>query len=206
MSALVQSVNFYQEMFHKPKVAFPFKKMWVACGVMMTSVVMFALVDFSRTTSLSEHYEKQLNAKIRLESSVAKLQETVNAMIEDPQLKNREQRLKEELQQRYRLLSAIKVQGNTHSMPFSGYLKGLSEIENKHIWLTKIHLQSPGPDIRLSGMASKPEAIPAYIAQFKSDTHFNGMGFRVFHAERLQKNSEYMLFEISTRHARQPDK
>ena len=205
MTTWVQSINFYQEIFHKPKVVFPLKNMLVASGVMMLSMAMFALVDVSRTQKLREHYDKQYAVKNRLETSVEKLQEAVNAMIENPQLKSREKRLKDDLQNRYRLLSAIKAEGDTHSMPFSGYLRGLSEIENAHVWLTRIQLQSPGPDLRLSGMTDKPESIPAYIAQFKSDAHFSGMGFRVFHAERMEKSSAYMLFEISTRHERKTD-
>lgn len=200
MSELVQTINFYQDVFRKPKVVFPFQKMLIASSVMLLVLMMYCLVDYSRIISNRQNHEKQILAKSRLENSVNKLQVAVDARVEDPVLKKREKTLRENLQMKYRFLSAIKKQSNSHSLPFSGFLKGLSNIENQHIWLTNIKIKSPGPDISLSGMTDKAEAVPVYISQFKGDDHFKGMGFRVFNAERMEKNSDFMIFNINTQH------
>ncbi len=194
-----QRINFYQESFRKPVVALPLKTLvlgWVAVLALLT---LYSVFDLVRTSQARTTLKKMEISATQLESSVARLQQQVDAISLDSQLVQQEKQLRKSLQSKRQFVQQLKQQGETSELHFSGYLQALSTLDAGPVWLTRIHIDAPGPEISLYGLTEKPKAIPRYVSLLKSNDNFIGMRFKVFNLERDKTNANYLTFNLSTR-------
>ena len=203
MSGFSQRINFYQDSFRKPVIVLPLKQVMLGIGMVFGLLLVITALEWSRTIADREILENMEASRARLEASVEKLQQQVDSIVLDERLKQEEQRLQDGVQSKRQFLHQLQHQGDTHMVHFSGYLQALANMDNSAIWLTRIVMRSPGPELSLHGVTDKPKAIPAYVAALKQEDNLKGFGFKVFNLERMQDNSRFLTFSVSTQHDEQ---
>lgn len=194
-----QRINFYQDSFHKPVVALPLKKLVVGWVVVISVLALYSVLDLVRTNQARTTLKKMEASASQLDSAVTRLQQEVDAIAVDPQLMHQEKQLRQSLQSKRQFVQQLQQQGETSDLYFSGYLHALSTLDAGPVWLTRIQIDAPGPEISLYGLTEKPKAIPRYVSLLKSDANFIGMRFKVFNLERDETNANYLTFNLSTR-------
>lgn len=201
MSTLLnQRINFYQSSFHKAVIRLPLKQMLTIWAVVLVLMAVLSVLDMLRTYNQQNTLKKMQASKIGMEASISKLQAIVDAMVLDQKLVDQEQYLRLGLQNKNQFLRDIRDQGDNHQVQFSHYLQALAELNAPNVWLTRIKLQSPGPNLTLSGITRKANSLPQYLDQLKTQTSFVGLGFRVFDLEREKGDSRYLTFSVGTQH------
>ena len=200
MSELNQRINFYQDTFRKPVIALPLKQMLTILAVVAVLLASVTVLEWTRTVHARETLADMEASRVRMEASIDRLQKEVDAIVLDTRLQQREKDLQTALQGKRQFLVKLQQQGDTHHVHFSGYLQALSNMDTPSVWLTRIVMQSPGPELSLFGITDKPNAIPAYIADLKQEEHFKGFGFRVFNLERMEDQNRFLTFILSTQY------
>lgn len=206
MSQLEQRINFYQDIFRKPEIRFPLQQMLAVWALVLVVLAMVTLVDFVRVQSQRGKVEKLQVTQTRMEAAVTQMAEQLAKRVIDPVLQKKETDLRQTLQGKQQFLSALKAQGDTHQMRFSGVLDGLAQRDTGPLWLTRIHLRSPGPELTLDGLTTEAKAVPEYLAALHQETVFGGMEFRMLTVERQQERGRYLAFSVSTRHDDKPER
>lgn len=200
MSELSQRINFYQDSFRKPVIVLPLKQVVLGVGVVALLLSLVTLLEWNRTVHARDTLANMESSRAKLEVSIERLQREVDAIVLDAGLQKQEKALQMALQGKRQFLARLRQQGDTHQVHFSGYLQGLSNMDNASVWLTRIVMQSPGPELSLYGITDKPNAIPAYIADLKREQNFQGFGFRVFNLERMEDQNRFLTFSVSTQY------
>ena len=200
MSQLEQRINFYQDSFRKPEIRFPLSQMVGVWVLILVLLLMVTLVDFVRIQSQRGNVEKLQASQVRMEGAVKQLQEQLDKRVTDPALQKHEADLRNMLQGKLQFLAALKQQGDTHQIHFSSVLEGLAQRDIGRLWLTRIQLRSPGPELSLDGLTTEAKAVPDYLAALHQESVFGGMEFRTLNVERQQERSRYLTFSVSTRH------
>jgi hypothetical protein len=195
-----QRINFYQESFRKPVVVLPLKTMLLVTAATFLLLVVVTSFEWGRTQSLQTELASMEASQARLEQAVEKLQQQLDGIVVDVSLQAQEQRLQQGLQTKREFLRRLQAQGDSHEVHFSGYLQGLAAMDNASIWLTRIVLQAPGPQLSLYGITDQPKAIPGYLENLKQESRFLGFAFRVFELARQEDNPRYLTFNVSTQH------
>tara|TARA_B100000902_G_scaffold379496_1_gene413885 strand:- start:1094 stop:1714 length:621 start_codon:yes stop_codon:yes gene_type:complete len=204
VSTLNQRINFYQDSFRKPVIVLPLKQLLLGIGLVLGLLLVVTALEWSRTLAERETLATMESSRQRLEVSIDKLQQQVDSIVLDERLQQEEQRLQDGLQSKRQFLYQLQQQGDTHMVHFSGYLQALANRDNASIWLTRIVMQSPGPELSLHGITDKPKTIPAYVADLKQEDQFQGFGFKVFNLERMQDDQRFLTFSVSTQHDERP--
>lgn len=200
MVAFRQRINFYQSSFRKPVVVLPLRQMLLGLLAVLAIMLILSALDYSRTVQGRATLANMEASRSKMESSIEKLQKQVDSIILDERLQKEEQHLRTGLQSKRQFLISLKQQGDTHQIQFSGYLQALANMDNSSIWLTRIVMQSPGPQLSLFGITDKPKSIPEYVADLKQENSFQGFAFKVFNLERLNDNQRFLTFSVSTQH------
>lgn len=200
MSELNQRINFYQDSFRKPVIALPLKQMLMILAVVAVLLGLMTLLEWNRTLHARDTLADMEASRIKMEASIERLQKEVDAIVLDPRLQQREKQLQSALQSKRQFLAKLQQEGDTHHVHFSAYLQALSNMDTPSVWLTRIVMRSPGPELSLYGITDKPKAIPAYIADLKQEEHFQGFGFRVFNLERMENQNRFLTFSLSTQY------
>lgn len=204
MSELNQRINFYQDSFRKPVIVLPLKTVILGVAVVFGVLLIITALEWSRTLQARQTLASMDHSRQKMEASIDKLQQQVNSIVLDKRLEQEEKRMQAGLQSKRQFLYQLQHQGDTHGVQFSGYMQALANMDNPSIWLTRIIMQSPGPELSLFGVTDKPKAIPGYISDLKQESHFQGFGFKVFNLERMENQSRFLTFSVSTQHDEQP--
>ena len=197
---LEQRVNFYQEIFRKPEIRFPFQHMVGVCAVVLLLLLVVTLLDFIRTQSQRHQVERLQLSQEQMQTAVAQLSDRVEKMVVDPRLEQQAQYLRDSLNGKQQFLVALQEQGDTHQMAFSGVLAGLANLDVNNLWLTRIRVMAPGPELSLDGLVTEARAVPNYLAALREETVFSGLQFRALDLERQEARSRYLTFSVSTQH------
>ncbi len=200
MSQLEQRINFYQDIFRKPEIRFPLQQMLAVWALVLVVLAMVTLVDYVRVQSKRVQVEKLQTSQARMETAVQQLGDQLAKRVIDPALQRQEADLRAALQGKLEFLGALQRQGDTHQMHFSGVLDGLAQRDSGSLWLTRIQLRSPGPELTLDGLTTEAKAVPDYLAALHQASVFSGMEFRMLNVERQQERGRYLTFSVSTRH------
>lgn len=203
MAVLEQRINFYQDMFRKPEVRFPLQQMATVLVGVLVVLLAIASLDYARTYRMRQQVVHLETTQARLDKAVEAMTAQLAKMVADPALVQQEQYLRDALQLKYQFLAALQAQGDTHQEHFSEVLTGLSNMEVDGIWLTRIQLQSPGPQLSLTGLTARAKALPEYLAALNRQTVFSGTSFRMLDLERAGPDSRYLTFTVSTQHEQQ---
>lgn len=204
MSELKQRINFYQESFRKPVIVLPLKQVVLGVAAVLGLLLVLTASDWSRTLQARDTLANMEASRLKMEAAVEKLQKQVDSIVLDKRLEQEEKLLLGGLQSKRQFLYQLQHQGDTHEVNFSGYLQALANMDNASIWLTRIVMQSPGPDLSLYGVTDKPKSIPGYVADLKQEPRFHGFGFKVFNLERMEDSNRLLTFSVSTQHDEQP--
>ncbi|HVL01405.1 MAG TPA: PilN domain-containing protein [Dongiaceae bacterium] len=200
MAELEQRINFYQDIFRKPEIRYSFRQLILVLASVAALMAMLVLADYVRTGMLRQHLAQMQTTQERLDKSVTAMTEQLAKMVPDSALQQQETYLQESLQAKYQFLAQLRSQGDSHQVHFSEVLAGLSALSMDSLWLTRIQIQSPGPQLSLTGLTLKPRALPDYLAALNQEPVFAGMSFRMLDLERAEQDSRYMTFNVSTRH------
>ena len=200
MPELNQRINFYQDQFRKPVILLPMQQILGLWVVTLVFLIVVSVLDFLHTNNERDILLDMERSRTTMEESIERLQQRVDAMVLDKKLEAEERRLRVGLQSKRHFLTDLQEQGDTHQVEFSGYLQALANMEAKSVWLTRIRIQSPGPQVFLAGVTNRPNSIPEYMENLKHQTSFTGMGFKVFNLERGENDQGLLTFSVGTEH------
>lgn len=86
-------------------------------------------------------------------------------------------RMEARLELQRELLVALETGGIGNTEGFSKYLTALARRRVEGVWLTGIHVTAVDGQIGLSGQMIRPDLLPVYIRELKTDEVLRGQGF-----------------------------
>ena len=84
---------------------------------------------------------------------------------------------------------------NNVQTKFSTYLKGLTQVDSKELWLTQVIIKNSGKALVLKGNAMNSDAVPEYINELSKVNALNRIQFEKIDFERIGK---YIQFTIDS--------
>ncbi|WP_097462372.1 PilN domain-containing protein [Mangrovitalea sediminis] len=192
-----QEVNLYTAELRPRKEPLVFRQLaWSATAL----VAMFVIAGFW----LWHRHHALLAEQAALQASVSALQadddrlaKAVGEMHIDPVLSQSVVALKNDIDQRLRLLSQIHTLSGAGQMGFSPYLTALARQSASDLWLREVVLNGSTGDVTLSGRTTKPEAVPDYLERLRQEAAFKGKSFAEFDMQRDDKKP-ILDFVLST--------
>lgn len=174
-----------------------------------TGLVVILLVAVVALAGYSQWQARQLAARVnsmeqhnaRLQDSVARLTERLDARQPDPELEAALERVTETLSRRQRLLDRVETLANDNHSGFSGRLAALGRQAPQDLWLTSVSLESAPPSLSLQGRTYSAELVPGYLQRLGNEPVFAGETFRAFRLNRPEDeepSAEWIGFHLST--------
>lgn len=198
MPALKQQINFYQDIFQKPEVRFPVQQMVSVWLLVLVVLMLLTGVDFYRTQMLRKQVAQLDTTQARLKKAVDTMTDQLGKRVVDSALEKQENELRQGLLAKQQFLAMLRAQSDTHDTRFSDLLDGLASLDPPDLWLTRIGVSAPGPQLSLTGLTAQAKALPDYLAALSSEPVFTGLRFRMLNLERGADQSRYLTFSVST--------
>jgi len=190
-----QQINLYSPMFRKqPKV---FSAATMLQGLALIVVVVGVLFyTISAQTSLLEiraaDSARQLQAELeRLKAYGARAQPGERAK----PIAERRKALEAALAAQGQALGAFAAGGRSDG--YSGPLRALARRAMDGVWLTRIEFAESGGELSLTGRASRPELVPAYLERLRAEEALRDNTFSRLEVRRAA-NAPYVEFTLSS--------
>lgn len=104
------------------------------------------------------------------------------------------EKLQTEVRAKQLLLQELKGREQLKNHGFSSLMQDLADNHDPNLWLTRINIHEK--NVRIEGMTSRSQAVPAWIRQLRGAEYFVGQNFA---AARMYRNDEGSLsFVISS--------
>jgi hypothetical protein len=76
---------------------------------------------------------------------------------------------------------------------FSGMMNGLSQIQQKNLWLTQVEILNGGQEVKLTGSTLSAAALPEYLKKLATVPSFFEMEFEVFDMTRNNNGLDFVV-------------
>lgn len=192
----MQQVNLYVEELRPKAVILSLPQLLIM--VMVLLLILMALTFWLQKMQhgLESELRVQNSRLERLQALVVEKEQAVSMLRRDDEMAALNERLKDRLQAREKLLQALGTIITTTDYPFSSLLTGLARHPVAGLWLTRMQLQDGGRRIALQGRTGQAEQVPVYLQKLRGETAFLG---RTFNGLSVQADErKVMKFELSS--------
>lgn len=162
-----QSVNFYLSEYQPKPLEFGFK---FAVSVAAVFILAFFGYGYLQNQQLSQLEQQFTDNQIKLQKTqelIKKIQKQRGKTSPTQNIQKQILRKQKELVASKKLLAKVINKKAIKPVSYSQVLNALSQQKEKRLWLTKIDLYPES--INLTGQATDPAAIPAYIAKMATN-------------------------------------
>ncbi|WP_440876254.1 PilN domain-containing protein [Thalassotalea sp. PLHSN55] len=167
--------------------------LWVFVLVVMVLLATYSAVEFDTSTKqLKQLQASQKQNKQYLSDLEAQLQ----AKRSDPELTNRLALLKSVIGHKQALHNQLTDNNRTYVQGFSVAMSELSSLHHRDISLQQVTITND--DMTFSGLARRPEAVPAWLSGFEQSELLSGKSFVNFKlAESEEQGTEFVVSSIA---------
>ncbi|MCP4005172.1 MAG: PilN domain-containing protein [bacterium] len=194
----MQQVNLFQASYRWEEDALPSEQILKIVGTAAALALLLYGVAWLRSSGFTGELGAQLEHMRQLNSQMIDSSERVASRVEDRTLSGRVAELRERLNAKKRLLSALSGRGEGNSEGFSSYLAGLAHRKVDGVWLRSIHLGKGGDSLKVVGSALAPEGVAELLDQLGNERSFDGRQFRTFKMKTSDERLGAIDFVIAT--------
>lgn len=197
MDSTMQQINLYQDQF-KPQRNISWA-MTVTGVLLLFFGIMAGLHWYQQRTlgQLHSHVQREESVQQQLMESLDLLQQKLSARQPGTLLKQQVQSLRKQLKRRQPLRAALeRAMAQVNTIPAS--LEGLAAKPLQQLWFTHVELTAGGTNMRLQGLAIRPDNIPSLIEVLSKQPAFSQQLFAQLQLER-QKGGLYQFVLSSER-------
>jgi MSHA biogenesis protein MshI len=185
-------INLYPEHL-KPKVDYFTLKNVVVTWAVLSTLLLGTFGVYSFQLSLLNEQLGQLSRESEaLSAKQASLQQQVAKHVPTQEKLNAVARIKQDIENKQASLKAVGQFDDSQKLGYSGVMTSLSILGRNDISLSDIYIDSD--NLNMSGLASRPQAVPNWINQFKKEHNLVG---RTFETLTLGRNEDDIVtFEL----------
>ncbi len=193
-----QQINLYQqELIDRPA---PLNGRQVGLLLLLTFLFAVFLAGFGywrgnelgSQRNLLEQRQEQMHARI------ADLEQRFPVRQPSPLLQQRVTRLEQELEELEQTLNFVSQNEQVRNLEMLAALEGLARRQHAGLWLTRIRLSRQGDEVELSGRAFTPELVPDYLQWLSNEGVFSGLTFSRLRVTRLQEHPGHVDFILGS--------
>lgn len=201
----MQQVNLYTEEFRPQKIVLPLPQMlWAVAG--SVTILVFLTIWMSSSQSNKEKELHRIQGKLEnIQAQVTSNEAKVAMMKQDESLVRNNLRLTRQVEGRTALLETLDSVAVRETSGFSPYLIGLARHTEKSLWLTHFRISGGGEYMRLEGLATSAQAVPAYLERLSQEPVFVGKNFSEFLLDARNEKQTHLQFSLETKSTSTPE-
>lgn len=184
----MQQINLYQAKFKPKKVLLPPRQMLLILFLILIILSVMGLYSAKKNTVLKQIISKQQQYSIQ----------QIDHISESPLLNAELEKLRQQQNEKKRLLDYLTHQDFGNQQGFSATLHSLAKQQIANVWLTEFLLLNGGQSITLQGKSLQSSQIPLYIDSLAKSEHFHGEQFSVFQLQQPKDNTNIYTFKLNT--------
>lgn len=165
---------------------------WSIVFVFMFAWMLYSDHQLSQYTAESNAVNQQQQQN---EMLLASLEQQVRQNKADPLLQEKLATVKLLLVNKQTLHQQLTDTSSTYAAGFSVAMTELSELHHKDVSLQKVQMNSH--NMTFSGIARKPEAVPAWLAAFDKATFLSGQSFKHFSLSEQENENEVSVTQFT---------
>jgi Tfp pilus assembly protein PilN len=166
--------------------------LWAATFLFMFAWMLYSDHQLSQVTNdfNTVNLKQQQN-----EMLLADLEHQVNQNKADPLLQEKLATVKLLLVNKKALHKQLTDSSSTYAAGFSVAMTELSELHHQDVSLQKVQMNSD--KMTFSGIARKPEAVPAWLAAFDKATFLSGQSFKHFSLSEIENENKNAVTQFT---------
>jgi hypothetical protein len=191
-----QQINLYSPIFRKQSKVFSAKTMLQGLALMAVAVGVFYYIVALQTSLLevrAAESSRQLHAEIERLKAYGTREpagERAKALAE------RRKALEASLASHAEALKAFDAGALGRTEGYAEPLRALARRSMEGVWLTRIEFAEAGGELSLTGRATRPELVPAYLERLRGEQALFGQAFSKLEVTRPAKEP-YVEFTLS---------
>lgn len=141
----------------------------------------------------------------RVDGEIAELEEEIDALGERLGSEAAKQRLQEriterrsEIAKREELLAEMSIDDGTAGRLPSAYLEGVASQAGEGLWLSRLAVDHRADSVEISGHATDPARVPAFVGRLGEEIAFRGQRFRHLVISRNAERPDWVDFRVMT--------
>ena len=164
-------------------------------GILLAAFIGWSVVSQLKVKELTQTKRELSLQQSQQQQLLDQLQQRVNENRADPKLLERLDNLKVVLANKQALHKQLTDQSKVYVSGFSSAMTELANYHHKDISLEKVYIYQE--QLNFTGMAKTPEAVPLWLAGFKSSSFLQGQTFSTF---SLNENEHGLTtFQVSSK-------
>lgn len=195
-----QQINLYSPIFRKQTKVFSAGTM-LQGALLVAVIVALAYAYIALQTSVLEIRAAQSGAELKSELERLKAYSGGESPAERAKaLAERRKTLEATLRASTQALEALDAKGAGSAEGYSELLRALARVSVQGVWLTRIHFAEGSGEVSLTGRASRPDLVAAYLERLRSEPGLRGREFSRLELKRgeAQKGAPgYVEFALS---------
>ena len=198
MGRMIQEVNFFQDEFKRPIIAFDFVKMHWSAAFILFILLVIIFKQWLGVNALQEIVDENRMDEIILLKTIDETQRLQGISAPDDKLVTMLELIKHENNNKRILFSFVESLNVDNGPQYSTYYDALVKGDIPGIWLTEISFNNNGQDIYLQGLSVSAHVIPLYVAKLKQSLAFSDKSFQSLDMIRRDDSSRYIEFILRT--------
>jgi Tfp pilus assembly protein PilN len=172
----------------------------------VTFILMFVWMIYSeyQLSQLTNDFNAVNQQQQNNETLLADLELQVRQNKADPLLQEKLATAKLLLVNKKALHKQLTDSSTTYAVGFSVAMTELSELHHRDVSLQKVTMNSE--NMTFSGIARKPEAVPAWLAAFDKATFLSGQSFKHFSLSEKENENEDVVTQFTVSSHNKPEK
>ncbi|TPH17809.1 PilN domain-containing protein [Litorilituus lipolyticus] len=196
------SINLLQAELLPEKVLLTLPRVVMLWGALLLAMVIWAFVTHSSNKQLKSTYSVLQKQSNKQSQQVNTLEKKIANRAPDKQLQDKLATLNLLMRHKQGLHGKLTDTKRTFVVGFAKAMQELSQMHHPDIRLTQININLD--DMTFSGLAKKPEAVPAWLAGFEDSVLLSGKSFVQFELTRNEANMTE--FTVSSKYAAEDSK
>jgi Tfp pilus assembly protein PilN len=186
------AINLLQDELTPEQPVFTLKRVVFAWGGAFILMLCWVFISQYQLDTVSDEMSVLNQQKKQNDALLTRLKKQVEENKADPLIQERLATIKLLLANKKRLHQQLTDSTSTYAVGFSAAMTELSQLHHRDVSLQTVQIK---PQImRFSGLARKPEAVPAWLAAFENSTFLAGQTFNHLSLnENAQKLTEFTV-------------
>lgn len=188
-------INLFPDSLKPKKVFFTLTNVigsWLILSAIMLSVYGYVTYENNQDNAMLRQIK---SSNVLLNEDLIVLQEQVSRHIPSAEKIAAAERLRSDIKSKKAALKAIGQFDSSLTLGYSGILNALATLAREDISLVDIQVNRR--QLSLRGLASKPESVPSWVKQFRTELNLLGRNFEKLSIDRNE--NDVITFELSTR-------
>jgi hypothetical protein len=190
----MQQVNFFQDEFKRIDPPYSAAVLVIVLSYSLAMCLLISIIFIYLAQSVSADLLKNKAQLNKLNSQLAITKKEYPAPKVDGNLLNQLEILKLRKDKNKKVLKYLETREmDISQQSFSAMMNGLTQIQQKNLWLTQIEILNGGQEIKLTGSTLSAAALPKYLKKLATVPSFFEMEFEVFDMTRSNNGLDFVV-------------